>query len=258
MEDFAEFMKAMYTASHPEHGAKIIKADTTTALAVLDGNCISPMACLDEFYWKYKNRELSLWEIWGSMEESLDGFCARRDKLATSVLDFNQIKNRICYKLVNREKNRGLLENSPHIPWLDLEIVFYIPVAVGGGNGLSLPVDNSLMGQWGITDVKEIYAAAHANTQKIFPGSIRDMEEAFDTFKGNKNPGEIKQAQIFMEEGLEADRRDPMYIATNSEMLGGACVILYDGLLKEFAGKLGNDLYIMASTVHESATRFAA
>lgn len=44
------------------------------------------------------------------------------------VLDFEQMKSRIYYRLISREKNRALLEQIPWLPWLDLAIVFYLRI----------------------------------------------------------------------------------------------------------------------------------
>lgn len=42
-----------------------------------------------------------------------------------------------------------------------------------------------------------------------------------------------------------------MYVATNSKKLNGACVMLYDGLLRDFARKVGRSFYIIPSSIHE-------
>jgi len=39
--------------------------------------------------------------------------------------DFEKVKDRIVYRLVNREKNKELLDNIPHVDFLDLAICFY-------------------------------------------------------------------------------------------------------------------------------------
>lgn len=36
--------------------------------------------------------------------------------------DFEKVKDRIVYRLVNREKNKELLDNIPHVDFLDLAI----------------------------------------------------------------------------------------------------------------------------------------
>lgn len=232
MEAFAEFVRAVYLAACPEQRVEAVRNTdgTLTGLALPDGNAIIPMVCLEGFYRKYREEGWSLMQVLGEIAKACEGYGTYRDVLAGAVADYGLMENRICYKLVSPGRNRELLESSPYIPWLDLAVVFYIPAAVQDGSGLSLPVDNALMEMWGITDAEELYAAAHANTRRIFPGSIRDMEEVFGEFAGRVNP---------------------MYVATNTEMLNGACAVLYDGLLREVADRAGDDLYLMGSSVHE-------
>lgn len=249
MEAFAELAKAVYLAACPEQRVETVRdADgALTGLALPDGNAIIPMVCLEGFYRKYREEGWSLMQAFGEIAKACEDYGTHRDALAGAVTDYGLAKNRVCYRLVDPKRNREFLESSPYIPWLDLAVAFYIPVAVQGGSGLSLPVDNALMEIWGIRDAEELYAAAHANTRRIFPGSIRYMADVFGDFAGSGDAGEREQVEIFMREGLEA----PLYVATNAETLNGACVVLYDGLLREFADRVGDDLYLMGSSVHE-------
>ena len=43
----------------------------------------------------------------------------------------------------------------------------------------------------------------------------------------------------------------PMYVLTNKQKLYGAACMLYPGVLKGFAEKIGRDFYILPSSVHE-------
>ena len=40
-------------------------------------------------------------------------------------MDFEKVKDRICFRLINRDKNRSFLEKVPYIPVLDLAACFY-------------------------------------------------------------------------------------------------------------------------------------
>lgn len=42
-----------------------------------------------------------------------------------------------------------------------------------------------------------------------------------------------------------------MYVATNVNGVNGASVMLYDDLLKNFANKIGKNLFILPSSTHE-------
>ena len=56
---------------------------------------------------------------------------------------------------------------------------------------------------------------------------------------------------FFEMDSVYEDNMMPMFVATNSKKVNGAGVILYDGLLRTFAEKIGGDFYILPSSVHE-------
>ena len=59
------------------------------------------------------------------------------------------------------------------------------------------------------------------------------------------------------EELLELNHGPQMYVITNKNKVFGATAIIYPGVLMEFSKQKG-DFYILPSSIHEGATRFAA
>ena len=57
--------------------------------------------------------------------------------------------------------------------------------------------------------------------------------------------------ETFFDMNVYEDSAFPMYVATNVFKMNGACILLYDGVLKKFAEKIGSDFYILPSSVHE-------
>lgn len=49
-----------------------------------------------------------------------------------------------------------------------------------------------------------------------------------------------------------------MKVLSNTRRIDGAVCILYPGVLEGLAREEGHDLYILPSSIHEGATRFAA
>jgi len=137
MEAFAELMRAMYLAAYPGKQAEVVgnSGRTVTGIAFPDGETVIPMVCLDGPYQKYADGEWGLLQAFQEIDAACTKYSDRQDALAGMVTDYSLIKSHICYKLVNPERNKGLLGKSPYIPWLDLAIVFYIPVAVKGSAG---------------------------------------------------------------------------------------------------------------------------
>ena len=86
------------------------------------------------------------------------------------IYEFPGVKNKIVYRLINREKNKKLLSEVPYMPWKDLAIVFY----------LLLEMDEHQMQQaamlikkeqleWWNTSTEDLYQNAMLNTEKLLP-----------------------------------------------------------------------------------------
>ena len=238
-EAFSEFFQAVFAASHPEMKVEIVRNQNVTGLALISGNqIISPMVRLDTLYDKYVNGA-SLFKIFCEISSACEEFDSRGGNLLNIIEDYDLIRHRICYRLMNCEKNKELLETMPYTRWQDLAIVLYIPVSVNGGKALYLAVDNDLIKKWGITDTDKLFEEAYANTPGIFPGSVRDIEDVFKQDYDNAP-----------ETGYEDDG-ERMYIATNKDKFYGAAVILYEGLLAAFAQEIGRDLYLLPTSINE-------
>ena len=161
----------------------------------------------------------------------------------TLVTDFNKVRNNVCFKVINAEKNRGLLATTPHKLLLDLAVVFYIEVMQDDtGNGTIL-VQNHFMDMWAGVDTDMLYRLALANTQRKYRGRIASM------FTVMSEVLDEAYATEFFE--LMFDDEVPMYVASNVQKLLGAGVVLYDNLLRTFAERIGGDFYILPSSTHE-------
>ena len=57
--------------------------------------------------------------------------------------DFEKVKDRICFRLINRDKNRSFLEKVPYIPVLDLAACFYYAYDGNGVQNGMIPIYNN-------------------------------------------------------------------------------------------------------------------
>ena len=88
-----------------------------------EGN-ISPTIYLDAYYEAYESGRADLEEI---VSEIISVY--KSNKPACNIdmeyfLNYEAVRKRIVYKLINTEKNRELLGDIPHIEFHDLSIVF--------------------------------------------------------------------------------------------------------------------------------------
>lgn len=157
---------------------------------------------------------------------------------------FDQVRDRICYRLIGRRGNESLLEDVPHIEFLDLVICFYYAYqgsALGEGTIL---VHNSHMKMWGTT-VSQLYALARSNTPGLFPWVCSSLADVLNDMSGAEGCEMPKD----MGEGL--GRNFPMKVLGNTKRLHGAVCILYPGVLEELSLREKCSFYILPSSIHE-------
>lgn len=255
---FADVVKAGLEEAHPECCVMVHKVTKNNNL-VLTGISIrskevnlAPTIYMDGYYNDYKNGRPMV-EIFAEVERAYNTYKAEQDFDVSSITDFSLVQDKICYKLVNRDKNKELLADTPYLPFQDLAVIFYVVVSedrVGTG---TVTVHDNLMEMWGNPDIKELYRIAKNNTQRRYKGRVSNMmeimSEIISSDSDNLAPDTVDA--FFEMDSLYEDNMVPMFVATNSKKVNGAGVILYDGLLRTFAEKIGGDFYILPSSVHE-------
>lgn len=206
------------------HGIRIMEPESN----------IAPVIYLDSAFIDYQNGR-DFYEIVTAVAED---YIKNRPVFgfdATIMYDYDRVKYRICFKVVNTALNHELLENVPHIPFCDLSVVFYVLV----DNNASITVNNSFMTIWGV-DTDELFETAKSNTQRLLGGEVMPMSDIIASI-----PNSMTEVR------LPGPEDCGMYVATNREKVNGAAVFLYDSLLSEFSEKIGKDFYIIPSSIHE-------
>lgn len=195
---------------------------------------IAPTIYLNSYFDKFSDGVMDLDDV---VESILDTY-SRHNSVTFDVstfTDFDAVKNRICYKLVNTASNKKLLEDVPHRELFDLSIVYYVMVSVEDGATGSILIHNNHLSFWDVTE-NDLYEYASINTSKLLPAGIKSM---FDTLS----------EMVDMED--LPDTGDFMYVLTNKEKLQGASTILYPDVLSTFADRKNANLWLLPSSIHE-------
>lgn len=195
---------------------------------------IAPTIYLNGYYERYEDGAMELSDV---VESILDTY-SRHNSVTFDIstfTDFDAVKNRICYKLVNTASNKKLLEDVPHRELFDLSIVYYVVVSVEANVTGSIIIHNNHIKLWDITE-NDLYEFASDNTKRLLPAGIKSM---FDTLS----------EMVDMEDLANTD--DFMYVLTNKEKLQGASTILYPDVLSTFAEKKNANLWLLPSSIHE-------
>lgn len=252
--EFEEAIVEELNRSLPEGTTTMVKPVTKNngvilhGLIINDGKCnISPTIYLN-YYYKEVEKGYSIDVLARQIIEHYEKFRMDTDFDISFFTSWDKVKDMIAYKLINMDKNKMLLEDVPHIKYLDLAIVFYcyIPAGMGvseEGESSSILIRNSHMEHWGVT-VEDIYEVASNNTPLIHQAEIRNLGEIVSELMKNKGVEDM----AIEDESFNAY---PMYVLTNKVKLYGACCVLYKNVLSQFAEKMQSNLYIIPSSTHE-------
>ncbi|XCP83453.1 DUF5688 family protein [Roseburia hominis] len=136
-----------------------------------------------------------------------------------NILSFPKVKDKICYQLIQKTTNRQLLDQVPHDDYLDLAVVYYILLENTDFGDATLTVRNEHLHRWNVAQ-EEVAEAARRNTPHLLPLSMYPMV-------------------------------GHLHILTNNARSLGAAAILYPNALEHAYEMLGENFYILPSSIHE-------
>ena len=204
------------------------------------GKDIAPTIYLDSLYELYTNGE-NIKSIIRQIELIYEQNKNNVTFDVNILKHFDTIKDKIVYKVVNYRSNEKLLEQVPHKRILDLAVVFYCLLDNEYGRSATALIYNNNLKNWNVT-IDDVYKAALKNTPDLLHSKISSMAALFEKCGVN-----VDGEEVDLKDYVPSD----MYVLTNVSKLNGAACILYENVLYDFAQKLGADLYILPSSVHE-------
>lgn len=214
-------------------------------LTILEpGSNISPTIYLNFYFEKYKNgTDFSI--IQQQILQYYHRHCPINHIDTSFFTDYDHVHSRIVYKLVHYEKNRELLKEIPHFPYLDLAVIFYCLVAKGPYENASILIYNHHLAYWELQK-ETLLSLARKNTPLLLPWRCDSLAElvmpALDVLPVKERP---------TAEALLDTETIPMYVLSNEQRHFGASCILYPNALKELSQTFADSLYILPSSIHE-------
>lgn len=222
---------------------EIIKNNNThlDGLTVLsDALNISPTIYLNYYYRQYQNGK-SMDDIYREILMILRESMPKENIDVSFFTDYEKVKDRIVFKLINYERNRALLEKIPHMRFLDLAIVFNCLIEADRSGSATILIYNHHLAFWNITR-EDLYYLAMKNTPQLLSYELRDMTDVLEELMSGTLIGAVTS---------EVECPFPMYVLSNKSKLNGSGCILYQNLLRKLGEKLDSDFYILPSSIHE-------
>lgn len=208
-----------------------------TGITFVDKNLrFSPTIYLEEYYGLFQNG-YSIDEITDKILEVYREVNFDHGWNVDSVKSFDAMQSKIAYKLILTQKNETLLQNIPHMTYLDLAIVFFILFEEADTGTATITITNDLMELWN-TDVETLYQVASQNVKELLPPSFKPMNVVIGELMGNGSEDILRDEEL-------------MFVLSNPLRSFGAACIIYDNVLRDIGNQLGENFYLLPSSIHE-------
>ncbi len=219
-----------------------------TGLSVRKAGCsISPTFYLEDYYKQYREGT-SLSDIIANLVKGFELYSVEDEPDLDFLNDYDRISGKVMFKVVNYERNEEFLKTVPFKRFIDLAIVFYIRIDTGAFSTGSVVITNEMLKRWN-TDAERLYEDAYTNTREKLGIRLENIEAVLDEFMKKSGISEDEYDRLMPDRTCEYSI--PMYVLSNDSRYFGASCMLYDEVLDDFSHKMGSDLFILPSSVHE-------
>ena len=220
-----------------------INVDSEALCFKKEGLLVVPTMSIDDIYGIYESK--------GDMGEALSEIA----KFVTEALDDNKlysdldqarklIDENVVLRLINTESNKAMLENVPHRETNDCSVYYRIMYADDSGKMMSTVVTNAIAESAGYSE-QELFDRAVENTKRLYPPQIKSMTEIMSESM-NLSAEEMEELGF-----VSAGYTDQMIIISNTAGCYGAVYMLFDECLQEAAKRVGDNIYVLPSSLHE-------
>ncbi|MBQ6996451.1 MAG: hypothetical protein IJN64_18500 [Lachnospiraceae bacterium] len=208
---------------------------------------IAPIVYMEGYYKAFQNGS-SMSELIHRLYEEYKSYRVTESINLHYLIDFENIKDRITYILVNHDMNKNMLEEYPHTDFLDLAKLYVINISDLKEGTATIKISHALLCLWD-KNIEEIDLLATENTERLFPVQSDRLDMIVKAMMlhglGEDNISEDMQSWL-----LSADD-SMLYVVTNQLMINGAGVMCYQNVLKNLADRLNSDLYILPCSLHQ-------
>lgn len=173
------------------------------------------------------------------------------------LASYQEIKDRIVYKLINTQANRAMLDYLPHMPFHDMSLVCYLLMEQREQGYVTALIHKDHVQTWKIRE-KDLFLAALENTPKLLPPRIQPMSDVLRQL-AKEALGENYQEETLDALLEEADKQrtekqpvfPTLYVLSNPVGVNGAACMTYPHVIRDFARQLNQDILILPSSIHE-------
>lgn len=194
---------------------------------------VAPTIYLESFYEKYEDGE-DVDAILKRIAEVRLEHEVTDDFDASLVTDFDRCKHLIVPRLVSVDMNMEMLERRPHTLMDELAVFYCIHLDCCKDGTASIAITNDILKMWDM-DVADLHELAVNNLPSVLPSTFKGMNEVMMEMTGMEFP----------------EVEEKMYVLSNVQKVNGASALLDKEIMNTVIERVGNDFYILPSSLHE-------
>ena len=242
-EFFAAFKKELDERLGGDGSTEVVRVDKNNGngkegLMIKGGDSPAlPVIYPEEFYRFHKE----MGEDVVSIAEKAAYICMRErekkevlDEFCRDILSWETAKEYLMPELIRAEWNREILKEAASIPFLDLAVCFRLQKERPGGGIFSFRLSKKQTASWGLSE-RELMEQGRKNLRCV-DHKITGLTELMEGIFGA---------------GFFEDEETDFAVLTTPERTYGTSGILRKELLADYADRLGKNLFLIPSSVHE-------
>lgn len=205
---------------------------------------VAPCICTDGLYYDYQNKYKDMDGVIDSVLEIYGEIKPGESFPVSEVLDYSKARFNLSGRLVNTEKNGEALTELPHRNFFDLSLTYFVDITCDGDEGCaSIQVTNAQMEHWGVTE-DDLYRQFQ---ERMEQDDRSRMQPVSDVLAEMKDCIPEEERELCTNMGAM-----PIYVLSNTRKLNGAVEILNKRAMEKAAETIGDDFYILPSSIHET------
>ena len=206
----------------------------------------APTIYVDDMYEKFKHND----DLEATLKEFADIYVKAVEKMPPIPISLLEdgAKDKIYMVIINTESNKDILKDAPHREVNDTSVIYRIMVSDDEKGIGSALITNYIAEEMGMNE-EQLFKLAAENTPKLFPPVVKPMSQVIFGML-TENGGMPKDVAEQVVDGMKGEN-ELMWIITNNKGVSGAVNMIFEKNLHELSKGMGDDLYILPSSIHE-------
>ena len=213
-----------------------------------DNRHVCPTMYVRDFYKDYENG-WSIAELRGKILDIIEAEQAKPRHFSVEDITPENAEKNLTLRIINREWNQDMVKQCAYLE-LETKDLVAVPrwnVSMGSDNGSFLVTHDIQRNMLHMTD-DELLQIARRNAVEQAVFTFQSLTEMVMQMEPELFEGE--EWDEIMQETMPQDIA-PAYVLTNTEKVNGAVALMSKNTLKGIQAKLGEDYYIIPSSLHE-------